>query len=213
MRHSKKTKGFAQNSIDYIVYNNPISVRKLLYDCGYDPPKNSHHLVKATKELVQKKGKSIITQLLAVHPDKKAILALKTADKKKGSCNACSNDSYQDEDNFCGGCGHSNYMGSGDEDSFLDQFTDTPDAKLEKYYTRIVKKSNSSPEDQKLASEVQVVWNELRQRRLLQPETHQEKTKDTTPTVQKHDPFKREELLWIGMSFLGGFVLCSVLKK
>ena len=213
MKHSKKQKEFAQNSIDYIVYNNPVPVRKLLYDCGYESPKNVHHLVEATKELVKKNGKSIITQLLAVHPDKKAILALQTTDKKKGSCNACSNDSYQEEDNFCGSCGHSNYNGSGDEDSFLDQFTDLPDAKLEKYYTRIVKKSNSTPKDQKLASEVQVVWNELRQRRLLQVEDSPENAKDTTPIPQQHSPFKREELLLIGMSFLGGFVVCSVLKK
>lgn len=215
MRNSTIPKGFAQNSIAYIVYSNPAPVRSLLYDCGYEPPKNIHHLVEATKELVQKNGTAIISKLMEVHPDKKAILSLQKKEApKKGNCNSCSEDNYLEEDNFCGSCGHSNYMGSGDEDSFLDQFSDTSDKELEKYYHRIVKKSNASPKDAKLAGEVQMVWNELRQRRLLQTDTpSKEDTPITIVEKPKSNSFNKEELLFIGLSFLGGFMLCSVLKK
>ncbi len=211
MKTSKKQTRLAQNSIDYIVYSSPDSVRKLLYEYGYDPPQNPHHLVGATKELIQKKGASIITDLLDVHPDKKAILALQKEAPKKG-CNACQNDGYNEEDNFCGSCGHSNYNGSGDEDSFLDQFSDTSDTHLEKYYQKIVKKSNTNPEDKKLADEVQMVWNELRQRRLLQVAPKPVPTQNTTAT-KSYVPIQRDEIILMALSFLGGVVLCSVFKK
>ncbi len=205
MKTSKRhrTKGLAQNSIDYIVLSNPDPIRKIIFDCGYEVPEDLHTLVKATKELIQKNGKSVISEVLQHHPDKKAILALNTKKKKK-PCNSCSNDNYNSEDNFCGECGHSNYNGSGDEDSFLDQFSDASDKEVKSYYDRIVKKSNANPEDQKLASEVQMVWNEMRQRKLT------EKDKDTTPAVsepQKTSVFGKDELVLLSVVFIAGYLV------
>ncbi|WP_299243048.1 hypothetical protein [uncultured Aquimarina sp.] len=205
MKTSKghRTKGLAQNSIDYIVLSNPEPIRKIIYDCGYEAPKNLHTLVKATKELIQKNGKSVITELLKVHPDKKAILALNKKETKK-PCNSCNNHNYNSEDNFCGTCGHSNYSGSGDEDAFLDQFSDASDKEVKSYYDRVVKRSNANPEDQKLASEVQMVWNELRQRKLT------EKDKDTIPVVtepQKASMFGKDEFVLLSVVFIAGYLV------
>jgi len=200
------SKRVAQNSIDYIVLSNPAPVRKIIYDCGYEAPRDLHVLVNATKELIQEKGTSVITELLKVHPDKKAILGLEATEKKK-SCHSCNNDSYNDEANFCGSCGHSNYNGSGDEDSFLDQFSDASDKEVKPYYDRIVKRSNSRPEDQKLASEVQMVWNELRQRKLIQ--------KDAAPTdtlSKKVSSISKDELFLLTGIFIAGFLVGSNLK-
>ncbi|WP_281989722.1 hypothetical protein [Aquimarina aggregata] len=200
-RHS--TKGFAQNSIDYIVLSNPEPIRKIIFDCGYEVPENLHTLVKATKELIQKNGKSIISEVLQHHPDKKAILALNTKEKKK-PCNSCNNTNYNSEDNFCGACGHSNYNGSGDEDSFLDQFSDTSDKEVKSYYDRIVKKSNANPEDQKLASEVQMVWNEMRERKGV------ESDKDSKPTIlesQKASVLGKDELVLLSVVFIAGYLV------
>ena len=199
-----KHKKLAQNSIDYIVYSNPSSVRKLLYDCGYEAPRNEHTLVRATKELIQKKGTAMITELLQIHPDKKAILSLAPEKQKKTSCNACNHDSYNSEDNFCGACGHSNYNGSGDEDSFLDQFSDASDKEVQRYYDRIRKRSNAKPEDQKLASEVQMVWNELRQRKLTKKEAAKEEK-----APQKAFSFMKDEWVLLGVVFIAGYLVGS----
>ena len=206
MRTSKKhtTKELAQNSIDYIVYSNPEPVRKLIYDYGYEVPRNLYTLVKATKELIKEKGTTVISQLLEAHPDRKAILSLDKKKKKKSNCNSCSNDNYNDEDNFCGACGHSNYNGSGDEDSFLDQFSELSDKEVKSYYDRIRKKSNANPTDQKLASEVQMVWNELRQRKLIEKDP---KPKEETP--QKTSLFGKDELLLMGVVFMAGYLVGS----
>ncbi|QKX05362.1 hypothetical protein HN014_10695 [Aquimarina sp. TRL1] len=203
-RHRK----FAQNSIAYIVYNNPDAVRKLIHHSGYIPPSDIHELVSATKELVRLQGKDTIARLLRIHPDKKAILSLSdTSTSKKGSCHFCNYDHFNSEDNYCGFCGHSNYTGLVDKDRFLQQFADTSDGVLEKYYHQIVNKSNKQPENQTLASEVQLVWNELRQRRL-----HQAKQSDRSSTKESLS-FNREEILFMGLSFIGGFVVCSILKR
>ncbi len=214
MRRSKgkKRKGLAQNSIDYIVFSNPDPVRKIIYDCGYEAPKNLRTLVRATKELIQKEGKSVITELLKIHPDKKAILSLNLKEKKK-PCNSCSNDNYNEEDNFCGSCGHSNYNGSGDEDSFLDQFSDASDKELKSYYDRIVKKSNANPEDQKLASEVQMVWNEVRQRKLSGKEKTPVKTEPTTTTPRKSSILEKDELVLLGLVFIAGYLVGTTTIK
>lgn len=198
MNTRKYSKKFAQNSIDYIVYNNPDAVEKLLYDCGYEPPKNLHTLVSATKELIQKEGKKIVSELLQIHPDKKAILSIEKGQKQP--CNSCGNDNYFGEDNFCGSCGHSNYNGSGDEDSFLDQFSDKTSKELKNYYDKIVKKSNHSPENQKLSKEVQLVWNEIRQRKSF------EKEEKKPETLWKQLSNKNEVLL-IGLVFIAGYLV------
>ena len=203
MKTSKSS--LAQNSIDYIVYSNPSPMRKLLYDCGYEAPKNLELLVKATKELIQKKGKEIIKKVLEAHPDKNAILSLKA--KAKNSCHSCNNDSYNIEDNFCGSCGHSNYNGSGDEDSFLDQFGDVSDKELQRYYNRIVKLSNANQDDKKLASEVQMVWNELRQRK-------QDTKEESTPVSEKtkHSGITKNDVMLWSVIFIGGYLVGAAVK-
>ena len=208
MKTSKKhsAKNLAPNSIDYIVLSNPAPIRKLIFDCGYEVPKDLQTLVKATKELIQKNGTSIISEVLQHHPDKKAILALNTKGKKT-SCNSCSNDNYNSEDNFCGECGHSNYNGSGDEDSFLDQFSDASDKEVKNYYDRAVKRANANPEDQKLASEVQMVWNELRQRKQLQKEEN-----PTHSIPEKASLFGKDELVLLGVVFIAGYLVGSNVK-
>lgn len=206
MKTQKKRNTLAQNSIDYIVYSNPVSVRQLLYDRGYEPPRNARELVQATKELIRKKGNSVITELLAIHPDKKAILSV-SASTSKSNCNACNYDGYNQKDNFCGSCGHSNYIGLGDEDSFLDQFTDTSDRELQKYYERIVRKSNAAPKDKQLSGEVQTVWNELRQRKLVLKEDPPE-----APISEKKMFLKKDEMILIAVVFTAGFLVGSGYK-
>ncbi|WP_298546148.1 hypothetical protein [uncultured Aquimarina sp.] len=205
MKISKRNrnKGLAQNSIDYIVLSNPEPIRKIIFDYGYEIPKDLHTLVRATKELIQKKGTSLISEVLQHHPDKKAILALNTKEKKK-PCNSCSNYNYNSEDNFCGACGHSNYNGSGDEDSFLDQFSDASDKEVKSYYDRIVKKSNANPEDQKLASEVQMVWNEMRQRKGAEKDTD---SASTIPEPQKASVFGKDEIVLLSVVFIAGYLV------
>lgn len=196
-----KIRNLTQNSIDYIVLSNPEPIRKIIFDCGYEVPKNLHTLVRATKELIQKNGKAVISEVLQHHPDKKAILELNTKGNKK-PCNSCSHDNYNSEGNFCGSCGHSNYNGSGDEDSFLDQFSDTSDKEVQRYYERIVKKSNANPEDQKLASEVQMVWNEMRQRKLIKKDGEA-----TTPESQKTSVIGKDEIVLLSVVFIAGYLV------
>ena len=194
-------KPLAQNSIDYIVYSNPEPVRELIYDCGFEVPDDVHTLVKATKELVKREGQQVLPKLLEAHPDRKAILKLNTS-TPKNYCHSCANEKYNDEDNFCGACGHSNYSGSGDEDSFLDQFSELSDKEVKSYYDRIRKQSNANPKDQKLASEVQLVWNELRQRKLIEKEQPFEPSAPKKSTL-----FGREELLLMGVVFMAGYLV------
>lgn len=193
----------AQNSIDYMVLHNAEEVRNLIFDEGFEPPTDTTELVLTTKELIRKKGKVIIKKLLAFHPDKKAILTLNNP-VSKTNCNACNNDNYNIEDNYCGGCGHSNYIGSGDEDSFLEQFGDKPDKKLEQYYKRAVKKSNSHPENKSLASEVQMIWNELRLRK--ERKTNADKGKQPTPENSS------DRYVLIGLVFIAGVLVGSSFK-
>ncbi|WP_025741908.1 hypothetical protein [Aquimarina pacifica] len=191
---------FAQNSIDYMVYSNPKKVQEMLHDFGSETSVNPHKLVSLTKALIRQKGKEVLPKLLQLHPDKKAILGLVKSTKK---CNSCNQDTYNEEDNFCGTCGHSNYNGSGDEDAFLDQFSDASDQEVKSYYNQVVKKSNTNPNDQKLASEVQMVWNELRQRKLVQ--TTPEKQ---APTVQgRLTNLFKEEYVVIALAFISGYLI------
>lgn len=192
-----------QNSIDYMVLHNADAVRSLILNEGFEPPTDLVELVLTTKELIRKNGQPIIEKLLALHPDKKAILAISTP-KPKASCNACSNDNYNTEDNYCGGCGHSNYVGSGDEDSFLEQFSDTPDKKLEQHYKTVVKKSNSNPDNKNLASEVQMIWNELRLRK--ERKTKADKTEHPISGIAS------DRYVLAGLVFIAGVLVGSSFK-
>ncbi len=194
----------APNSIDYIVLSNPQPIRKMLYAQGYEVPNSIKGLVSAIKALIKQKGQPIVTALLAHHPDKKALLSLQHSGTTQ--CNACNHDGYNTEANLCRQCGHSNYNGSGDEDAFLDQFTDASNQQVKAYYDRIVKKSNANPEDQALANEVQLVWNELRQRKLLN------KQEETPDAFTKYSSLK-DELLMLTVVFIAGYLVGNKLNS
>ena len=195
-----------QNSIDYMVLHNADAVRNLIFEEGFEPPEDPTELVLTTKELIRKKGKKVIEKLLALHPDKKAILAV-SSPKPKTSCNACNNDNYNAEDNYCGGCGHSNYIGSGGEDSFLEQFNDASDKKLAQYYKTAVKKSNTNPDNKNLATEVQMIWNELRLRK-EKKENHKENQSIASMSIIGG----RDKYVLMSLVFIAGVLVGSSFK-
>lgn len=201
----KQAHQLAQNKIDYIVFHNPKKVSELLYNQGFDPPKDPIGLASAIKELSRKKGKKFIEELVQLHPDKSTILSLNKS-KTTSSCGACKNDTYNSDGNYCANCGHSNYMGSGDEDSFLSQFESYTDGALEKYYRGIVRKSNTDPENTTLAQEVQMVWNEIRQRKEKNNKT------EKTESKPKQQLISRNELVLLGIVFFAGALVGHGLK-
>lgn len=201
----KQANYLAQNKIDYIVFHNTKKVSELLYNQGFEPPKKPIELVEAIKELVRKKGRKFLEELVQLHPDKSAILSLNTS-KTTSSCGACKKESYDDKGNYCANCGHSNYLGSGDEDSFLGQFDSYKDVELEKYYRGIVRKSNEAPENKNLAQEVQMIWNEIRQRREKQNSVEQ------TSQHSKSNRITKEDLLLFGVVFFAGVLVGHGLK-
>lgn len=206
MKNTLPTPSLAQNRIDYIVYHNPDDVAKLLFDYGFEAPEDPTHLAEAIKELTRKKGRKVIKELIQLHPDKDAILKLNTA-QEDNFCGACSNDSYNTESNFCRACGHSNYAGTGDEDSFLNQFESYDDKALERYYQTIVKRSNANAEDKNLAQEVQMVWNELRIRKEAK-----KKEEEPKPHTQKTFSITKDELILFGVVFIAGALVGHGLK-
>ncbi|WP_179022137.1 hypothetical protein [Winogradskyella forsetii] len=207
MKNSKQKPSLAQNRIDYIVYHNTDDVSKLLFEYGFEAPEDPKHLAEAIKELARKKGRKVIKELIQIHPDKEAILKL-SQPKEDNFCGACSNDSYNTESNFCKACGHSNYSGTGDEDSFLNQFESYSDKDLERYYQTIVKRSNAQANDKNLAQEVQMVWNEVRIRK------EAKKKEEEEPKPQPHKTFSvtKDELLLFGVVFIAGALVGHGLK-
>ena len=201
----KQATHLAQNKIDYIVFHNTKKVSELLYNQGFEPPENPIELVEAIKELSRKKGKKFLEELVLLHPDKSTILSL-NASKATSSCGACKQASYDDKGNYCANCGHSNYMGSGDEDSFMGQFDAYKDPELEKYYRGIVRKSNEAPENKNLAQEVQMIWNEIRQRKGKQ------KSVEQTTSQAKDKSITKDDLLLFGVVFFAGALVGHGLK-
>ncbi|WP_010520464.1 hypothetical protein [Aquimarina agarivorans] len=201
----KQAYQLAQNKIDYIVFHNPKKVSELLYNQGYEPPKDPIALSEAIKELSRKKGRTFIEDLVQLHPDKQTILSVNQS-KAISNCGACKNDSYNTEGNYCKSCGHSNYMGSGDEDSFLGQFEDYKDNELEKYYRDIVRKSNDAPENKNLAQEVQMIWNEIRKRKEKPSKPEQ------SPKEYQRKLISRDDLILIGVVFCAGALVGHGLK-
>lgn len=206
MNASTQPYQLGQNRIDYIVYHNATEVSLLLENYGFAAPENPIYLAEAIKELTRKKGRKVIKELIQLHPDKDAILKLNEA-KEDSFCGACSNDSYNTEGNFCKACGHSNYAGAGDEKSFLSQFENYKDRELERYYQTIVKKSNAAPQDKNLAQEVQMVWNEIRTRKLAL-----KKEETTKPAVTKSFSITKDELILFGVVFIAGALVGHGLK-
>lgn len=205
MKQQTNATTLGQNRIDYIVYHNTDAVSNLLEEYGFEAPKHPKHLAEAIKELTRKKGRKVIKELIQLHPDKEAILKSST-EKQQKSCDACSNDSYNTEGNYCTSCGHSNYIGLGNEDSFLSQFEDYKDKELERYYKTIVKKSNANPKDKNLAQEVQMIWNEIRTRKLAI------KQEETKPEPSKRFSVTKDELILFGVVFIAGALVGHGLK-
>ena len=206
MKHTKRNTPLAQNRIDYIVFHNKDEAAKLLYNYGFEPPKSPQHLVTAIKELVQKKGRKVIKELIQIHPDKSVILKLNLP-KEDNFCGACNNNSYNDEQNYCASCGHSNYTGSGDEATFLSQLNTYNDTELEKYYQGLVDKSNKEPDNKILSQEVQMVWNELRNRKEIS------KKEEDQPKESSEDfRITKKELLLLGAVFVAGALVGHGIK-
>lgn len=206
MNKQTNINNLGQNRIDYIVYHNASDVSNLLERYGFEAPDNPKHLAEAIKELARKKGRKVIKELILLHPDKEAILKMNEP-KEDSFCGACSNDSYNIEGNFCKACGHSNYSGSGDENSFLSQFENYKDKELERYYQTIVKKSNAKPSDKNLAQEVQMVWNEIRTRKLAL-----KKEEETKPDTKKGFSITKDEMILFGVVFIAGALVGHGLK-
>ena len=205
MKNTSKRSKFIQNRIDYIVYGNPKAVSRLIYDYGYEPPENPHDLVKAAKILIQKRGRKAVKELIKLHPDKKAILKVERG-KEDNYCGACGSYSYQPSDNYCGVCGHSHYDGEGDKSTFLDQLVDMGKVELEEYYQSVLRKSNNNPDDSNLAEEVQIVWNELRNRK-------EENKQEVEKEEKEHNEFRqaKEGLIILGLVFIAGVLVGSSL--
>lgn len=197
---------FAQNRIDYIVYHNSDKANDILYGYGFEKTENQQHLVGAIKELIKSKGRKVIKELLEIHPDRPAIMQVLKNDD--GYCPSCGNHAFAKANNYCKSCGHSKYAGSGDEDSFLDQFSSYDDEALDKYYQGIVKRSNNTPEDKNLAQEVQMVWNELRKRK----EKQTEKTPEKTSENEKGFNITKDEMMLFGVVFIAGVLVGASIK-
>ena len=192
----------AQNRIDYIVYHNIDKVSQLLDGYGFVVPENPKDLAEAMRELVRKRGRKVIKELIGLHPDKETILKLNSV-PDKSVCESCQNDSYNDSKNSCDSCGYSKYNGSGDEYNFLNQFENYTLPELQSYYDRILKESNKNPNEKKLAQEVQLVWNEIRTRKAIA-----KKQAEQSPTSGRFRfaPTK-EDLIIVGIVFFTGIII------
>jgi len=200
MKGIKRSK-FAQNRIDYIVYGNPKGVSRLIYDYGYEPPESPHDLVKAARILIKKRGRKAVKDIIKLHPDRKAILKVERG-KQDNYCGACGSYSYQPQDNYCGVCGHSHYDGEGDKSAFLEQLVDMGKGELEEYYQSILRKSNENPDDPNLAEEVQIVWEELRNRKDGEKQEEEKAEKEYREFRQA-----KEGLVILGLVFIAGVLV------
>ncbi|EDP96529.1 hypothetical protein U8527_10465 [Kordia algicida OT-1] len=192
----------AQNRIDYIVYHNIDKVSELLDSYGFVVPENPKHLAEAIRELVRKRGRKVIKQLIRLHPDKETILKLNSI-PVKSVCESCENDAYNDAQNTCESCGYSKNNDSEDQYNFLDQFENYTIAELQNYYDRILKESNKNPNEKKLAQEVQLVWNELRTRKAIA----KKQTVSTPVSGELRFAPTKEDLIIVGVVFIAGIII------
>lgn len=175
------------NRIDYIVYSNPKGVRQLIYKEGYEPPKSLADLTKVTKILIKKLGKVFIKKLVQLHPDRKAILQVDQPTKDCG----------------CLACGHQSYKEIADKGAFLDRLMTMGSVDLDKYYSNLNQKMKDDPENKHLDEEIQMVWDELRQRK------KQEKNLTVSEPEEKKGLFKaaNDTLLALGLTLLAGILI------
>ena len=199
---------YAQNKIDYIVFGNPTGAKKLLLEKGYKPFSNIQYTAQAIKQLVKKEGRKAVKELIKIHPDKALILKI-NKELEDSFCGACSNYTYVPETNSCSDCGHSNFV-TGDMDigDFLDQLVTMNTSEIEAYYKEVLSKSNKAPEDRNLADEVQIVWNELRQRKtndLKETESNEKSALNTTL-------FSERGVVILGLTLVAGILIGSKIK-
>lgn len=212
MRKNEKShrSRFAQNRIAYIVYGNPDQAKKLLQDYGFEPPRDIHELLHAVKELVRRKGRKVIKDLIKIHPDKRAIIKF-NRQREDNFCGACSSHAYNSEDNFCGACGHSNYTGEGDLGAFIDKLVKMDTSTLEKYYQDTVSQANEDPDDANLAEEVQIIWNELRKRKTDKKEEDQPEEKEKTSLIPSSF-VSQQGMVVLGLTLLAGVLVGASIK-
>ena len=65
---------YKPNRIEYIALGNPSGAGSLVERYGYRAPEDPLELVKLLKLLVRKRGRTVIEDLLRIHPEKEAIL-------------------------------------------------------------------------------------------------------------------------------------------
>lgn len=208
MKQKIRRSRFTQKRIDYIVYGNPKAVRNLVEEFGYEAPKDIHNLVSASRQLIRKKGRKAVKELIKLHPDRSAILKIEKT-KEDSYCSACNSYSYNPEDNYCGVCGHSHYDGSGEKATFLEQLVGMDTSKLGKYYKDLLQKSNKTPLDQNLAEEVQLTFQELIKRK--KETIGDQKTDDTI-----HDRIVlkyQDGMLILGLTLVAGIIVGTSFKK
>ena len=206
----KKRQQFAQNKIDYIVYSNPQKVGALLYNYGYQVPNDVHDLVKAIKLLIKKHGKQVISDLLKLHPDSKAILSA-TEPQEDHFCGACSS-SYNPEDNYCGSCGHDNYTGEFSIKDYLDQLSKMSTVELKDYYGNLLNKANKQPENKQLSDQLHLTWDALLKRlKVAEKEKELKKDKPKEESYFKH--LIRTDWAIAGVILFAGILIGTAVKR
>ncbi|MEO9870362.1 MAG: hypothetical protein ABJQ69_03605 [Ekhidna sp.] len=209
MKDKIRRSRFAQKRIDYIIYGNPKGARHLIEEFGYEAPKNLHELVGVFHQLIRRKGRKAIKELIKLHPDRSAILKLEKI-KDDSYCASCSSYSYNTEDNYCGGCGHSHYDGSGDKASFLEQLAEKSIKELETYYEKILQKANKTPLDKVLADEVQLTFQQLLKRK---KETTDQPAETHEPQPGRFVIMHHEGVLILGLTLVAGIIVGTSFKK
>ena len=205
-----KRKQQASGRIDYIIKGNTPGVRQLIRSYGITPPKDAIALTRAVKQVIREKGRPAIKGLIKHHPDRRIILRLEK-EKDDNYCGYCGSSSYDPEDNFCGSCSHSNY----DENAsgtLLDRLLKMNTLELEKYYKEVLEQANKSPQDTTLATQLQQVWAEMRQRKLqdtVTPVATPEKPAEEKPK----DGFTPEQMILIlGLTLTAGVLVGVSIK-
>jgi ribosomal protein L37E len=191
----------AQNRIDYIVYHNIEKASDLLEDYGFEVPDNPKHLAEAIRELVRKRGRRVIKELIAIHPDKQAILQIEPK-SNLSVCEACQNDSYDNATSSCNSCGFSNYVSHQTEYNFTDEYENLSQKELQSLYDKILKESNLNPNDRKKAEKVQQVWNELRIRKAIS-----KKQRQSDSSAQPLFAPTKKDVMIVGIVFLTGLLI------
>jgi hypothetical protein len=177
-------KGKPQNRIDYIVLQKPKEAAEILEKYGYDVPRSKEDLAYVTRQLVRKKGEKVITELIAIHPDKELILQVT---------------GHSAESNFCG-C-QSAY--TGEIKDYMTKLSSLSVDDLSQMYDDAKKKLRENPADKATATQVEGIWDELKKRK--------QKQQDDKGKQDKEDQASHDLWMHLGLAFLGGIVLAKLL--